>query len=149
MFSLIIAIVSIALIVALVAATMYHGGDTLTQGRAKADAAAIVAGAQQVSGAAVMHLSLEGTRAANIGALVTAKYLASIPTTGNLTLATDTTDPLNTKYLVDGTTASDDVCVAINKAAGDADGAVTAIGTLPFACINGAAGTGGVFHFKY
>lgn len=145
MFSLIIAIVSIALIVALVAATMYHGGDTLTQGRAKADAAALVAGAQQVSGAAVMHLSLEGTRAAAIGDLVTKKYLASVPTVGALALATTGTAP-NLQYTVTGTAASDDVCVAVNKAAG-LTGTVTAteLANTPYGCLTATK----AFSFKY
>ncbi len=48
MFSLIITIVSIALVVALVAATMAYTS-TLTQGRSHADAATLVAQAQQVA----------------------------------------------------------------------------------------------------
>jgi hypothetical protein len=79
MFSLIITIVSIALVVALVAATMYHGGDTLTQGRTTADAAAFVSGAQQIGGAQVMHISLESAPAADVAGLVTDKYLAWTP----------------------------------------------------------------------
>lgn len=79
MFSLIITIISIALVVALVAATMYHGGDVLSEGRSEADAAGLVAGAQQITGAAAMHLALEGQAAADIDALVTAKYLSSVP----------------------------------------------------------------------
>ena len=79
MFSLIITIVSIALVVALVAATMYHGGDTLTQGRTTANAAQFVAGAMQIGGAAVMYKSLEGTDSPDIPTLVSKKYLASTP----------------------------------------------------------------------
>jgi hypothetical protein len=51
MFSLIITIISIALVVALIAATMYYGGSSLSQGTSAADAAAFVSGAQQISGA--------------------------------------------------------------------------------------------------
>lgn len=50
MFSLIITIISIALVVALIAATAYYGGDTLTEGRISADAASYVAGGQQLAG---------------------------------------------------------------------------------------------------
>lgn len=116
MFSLIITIVSIALVVALVAATMYHGGDTLTQGRTTADAAAFVSGAQQVGGAAVMYLSLEGEAAATVADLVTAKYLASEPVVKGdpLELGTNTAS----QNIVSSTVASTDVCQAINKAAG-------------------------------
>lgn len=141
MFSLIIAIVSIALVVALVAATMYHGGDTLTQGRSKADAAAIVAGAQQVSGAAVMFLSLEGTEAADVDALIAGKYLASKPTVGDLELG-----GVTGARLVEGVAASDDVCLQINRAAGSATPeAVLAIGDLPYACITADK----TFSFKF
>lgn len=119
MFSLIITIVSIALVVALVAATMYHGGDTLTQGRTTADAAAFVAGAQQVGGAAVMYLSLESEAPANVAALVTDKYLASEPVVkgGGLELGTATIGA-NTVNVVTSTVTADAVCAAINKSAG-------------------------------
>lgn len=60
MFSLIITIISIALVVALVAATMYYGGSALNQGTEKADAAAFVSGAQQITGAISLYKSLEG-----------------------------------------------------------------------------------------
>lgn len=145
MFALIITIVAIALVVALVAATMYHGGDTLTQGRSTADASAFIAGAQQVSGAAVMYQSLETAPAADVAALVTAGYLASEPSVKGAALVLDAADKL-----VTATVASDEVCQAINKAAGAADvAAVLNIDDLPYGCVNGATGTGGAFSFKY
>lgn len=116
MFSLIITIVSIALVVALVAATMYHGGDTLTQGRTTAEAAAFVSGAQQIGGAQVMHLSLEGAEAAAVADLVTAKYLASAPVVKTTTTGQWLLDTAND--LVTIPVASAEVCQAINKAAG-------------------------------
>lgn len=61
MFSLIITIVSIALIVAITGATMYYGGDSLTQGRDKANASAIVAAGQQIAGAINMYDAMEDT----------------------------------------------------------------------------------------
>jgi hypothetical protein len=115
MFSLIITIVSIALVVALVAATMYHGGDTLTQGRTTADAAAFVSGAQQIGGAQVMHISLESTPAADVPALVTAKYLASAPVVKS-TAAGWSLD--NSAKLVKAVALTEDVCLQINKTAG-------------------------------
>lgn len=143
MFSLIITIVSIALVVALVAATMYHGGDTLTQGRAKADAAAFVSGAQQVSGAAVMYQSLEGVEAADTAALVTGKYLSSVPSVkgSGLVIA----DVGGQRVAQSGVDAQD-VCVAINKSSGlsDAEAATTAAAnTVPtgaFGCYSPADG---------
>lgn len=151
MFSLIITIVSIALVVALVAATMYHGGDTLTQGRTTADAAAFVAGAQQVGGAQVMHLSLEGAEANTVADLVTAKYLASAPVvkttaTGQWTL--DTASDLVTIPV-----ASAEVCQAINKAAGldvSADPYVVPtalVANQAYGCVN--VSDVNTFQFKY
>lgn len=55
MFSLIITIISIALVVALVAATMYYGGSALNQGTVKADAAGFVASAQQIAVALTLN----------------------------------------------------------------------------------------------
>lgn len=144
MFSLIITIVSIALVVALVAATMYHGGDTLTQGRTTADAAAFVSGAQQVGGAAVMFQSLESVEATSVDALVTAKYLASAPVVKGSVLAIPS--DATAANLVSSTVASDAVCTQINKTAGAADpAAVTDIGALAYGCITGTK----LFQFKY
>lgn len=81
MFSLIITIISIALVVALVAATMYYGGSALNKGTETADAAGLVSGAQQIVAAVTLHQSLEGSVPANVAALVTAKYLSSVPAT--------------------------------------------------------------------
>lgn len=92
MFSLIIAIVSIALVVALVAATMYHGGDTLTSGRAQADAAGLVAGAEQIAGAYHLGKTLSG-QDMTVTALVDAKHLSGIPA-GFTVLAADELSPL-------------------------------------------------------
>lgn len=161
MFNLIIAIISIALIVALIAATMYHGGDTLTQGRDRATASAVVAGAQQVSGAAVMHLSLESGPAADVAALISTGYLASAPTEGGLSLATAAkVTELNTalvvgKRFVVGSGLTAGVCEQVNKAAGANDPKAVAladIDDLPYGCVytgTADAFTGGEFVFKY
>ena len=90
MFSLIITIISIALVVALVAATMYYGGSALNQGTVRADASGFLAGAQQISAALNMH-EIEGKGnfvaivAASsdtdfVTALIDENYLATVPT---------------------------------------------------------------------
>lgn len=93
MFSLIITIISIALVVSLVAATMYYGGSALNQGTEKADAAAFVSGAQQITGAVSLFKSLEGSHPNEAGAADTEvpltvaaltstegeKYLSALP----------------------------------------------------------------------
>ena len=160
MFSLIITIVSIALVVALVAATMYHGGDTLTQGRVTADAAAFVSGAQQVGGAATMYLSLEGSAPADVAALVTKSYLASAPVVKGTALTLGT-ESINSKTVntVESTVDSAAVCQQINKAAGitatatadagDTDTALVVVandlGTVAYGCLSGTK----QFTFKY
>jgi len=144
MFSLIITIVSIALVVALVAATMYHGGDTLTQGRTTADAAAFVSGAQQVGGAAVMYLSLESQEATSVDQLVTKAYLASAPVVKGTALAI----PANAAdaNIVSSTVADAAVCEQINKTAGATDPKnVADITGLAYGCIT----NGLKFQFKY
>lgn len=143
MFSLIITIVSIALVVALVAATMYHGGDTLTQGRTTADAAAFVSGGQQIAGAQVMRLSLVGTEAADVATLITDKYLSSAPVIQGSAWVIDTANNLLTS-----TVTEDAVCIAINKSAGFADAtAVDAatVGSQSYGCVNSTR----AFQFKY
>ncbi|KWA84083.1 hypothetical protein WL29_22215 [Burkholderia ubonensis] len=156
MFSLIIAIVSIALVVALVAATMYYGGDSLTQGRTTADAAAFVSGAQQIAGAQTMHLSLTGTPAATVSGgvagsdLVLDKYLASAPVVKADAAGVWTLDTVN--RLVTDIVASNAICIQINKSAGvptaaaDANAVVAAdIANLPYGCISATR----TFQFKY
>ena len=51
MFSIIIVIVAVSLVVALIAATIYHGGDTLTDGRAQAGAISLVNVGGQIAAA--------------------------------------------------------------------------------------------------
>jgi hypothetical protein len=153
MFTLIIAIISIALIVATIAATMYHGGDTLTQGRTAADAAAFVTGAQQISGAEVMHLSLTSVEATTVSGgaagsdLVVDKYLNSAPVVKGGVWAIDTVNKLVTNTVTDPA-----VCIQINRAAGldpvkaDANAVVAAdFANLPYGCVS----TGLAFQFKY
>lgn len=135
MFSLIITIVSIALVVALVAATMYSGGDTLNQGRARAEAAAFVNGGQQVGGAAAMHVAMESVQPADVAALVSKKYLATVPVVKGSGL---TLDPAAKQ--VTSSVASREVCLQINKAAGVTDTFDPATGTavaVDAAALNG------------
>ena len=117
MFSLIITIVSIALVVALVAATMYHGGDTLTQGRSTAKAAEYVAGAQQIAGAFTMHQALTGATASNTGELVTAGMLKSVPS--NLFIVNkNPSSEIPFSHLRSGENLTLEECHAFDKLAG-------------------------------
>ena len=80
MFSLIVSIISIALVAVLAAASIYYGGDAFTKGSAKALASTVVTQAQQISSAHTLYKNDEGgTTAPTVQALVDGEYLASIP----------------------------------------------------------------------
>ena len=150
MFSLIITIISIALVVALVAATMYYGGDTLNQGRAQADAATLVSAAQQITGAVQMHVALEASQPADLAALVNADYLSSVPAAldGVFTLST-------ANKTLTAPVTSDDVCAILEADGGDVYGCVESVGTdTVFGTADDVAFVAGtsatrVFGFKY
>lgn len=146
MFSLIITVVAIALVVALVGATMYWGGNALTQGRTSADAAAFVSGGQQISGAISMARAVDplGATPTSIADLVTAQQLTGSPVvkgSGDWDLAT--------VGVISHQVVNSDICGVINKQAGitpDVDGNVAAI-TGTYGCLTD--GTNFTFQFKY
>lgn len=161
MFSLIISIVSIALVVALAAATMHYGGDALTQGRTSAEASSYVTAAQQIGGAAVMHISTNGTVPADVATLVTGGTLSGIPNVKSRDASNEWVLGTGTPRLISiklaGTPASNlKLCDQINKNAGatgmDAvNGSIASVGTLAYACIPGTvpATDPQVFQFKF
>lgn len=79
MFSLIITIISIALVAALAVASIYYGGDALSEGRADAAAATLVNQYQQIQGAADIYRAQKMEVAADIAALVDADLLQAAP----------------------------------------------------------------------
>lgn len=80
MFSLIITIVSIALVVALVAALMYNGGtETLTKGKQEAEVARSLNELSQIKAALTAYHADTGEYAKSLQDLAP-KYLASVPT---------------------------------------------------------------------
>lgn len=81
MFSLIITIAAIALVVALVAATMYSGGDVLTEGRATATAAAYEVQGGQMLGAMDIYAASNGHYPNSAQDLIADGQLSSIPGT--------------------------------------------------------------------
>lgn len=79
MFSLIITIVGIALVVGLVAATMYHGGsDTMTKGQQQAQIARSLNELGQIQAALTAYHADTGNDATSLQDLAP-KYLSSIP----------------------------------------------------------------------
>lgn len=108
MFSLIVTIISIALVAALALATLYYGGSAYTDSQARADAARSVNAGQQISGAVALYGAREGGAVSDITQLVTAEYLSVVPS--------------GTWQVVDGgvarTDLSEDQCMAANKLLG-------------------------------
>jgi hypothetical protein len=158
MFSLIITIISIALVAALALATLYFGGDAFNQGSAKAAAATVVNQASQISGANTLHFLDNQAYAADVTALVDGKYLQSAPNPGSISGSDYAiTAAASTITLGDVSLA---VCEAVNGQSGATvalDGTViedvataTTIGgqleSVQFGCVETAADT---FTFVY
>lgn len=145
MFSLIITIIAIALVAALAVASIYYGGSAFTQGGAKAEAAALVNNAMQVSAANVLfNADNAGADAANVAELVTEGYLASAPPSVELSGSS-----------VVALSITQEVCDALPGATTDAvtaDGAgvVTALETdeMQYGCVTDGEDPAGV-HFGF
>ena len=158
MFSLIITIISIALVAALALATLYFGGDAFNQGSAKASAATVVNQASQINGANTLFYLDNSAYAAVMTDLTTdGKYLASIPNPGNAVTGSSTdvytTDATN--GLIELTSVKKSVCDSINVQAGmtvaESEALIVASGTHQFSCFYAAIGGAevtGTFNFK-
>lgn len=81
MFSLIITIISIALVAALALATLYYGGNSFNKGSAAAKATEIVNQSEQLRGAMALYRVDHGTWPLTLNELVAKNYLKAIPTT--------------------------------------------------------------------
>lgn len=88
MFSLIITIISIALVAALAVATIYYGGDAFNKNGTRAKAVKVVNAGQQINGAIEVYKAQKGTVPASLDDLVTNNMLKSIPA-GDWTMADD------------------------------------------------------------
>ena len=58
---------------------MYYGGDALSQGRSSADASSYVTAAQQIAGAAVMHINTQPAVPTTVADLVASNNLSGVP----------------------------------------------------------------------
>ena len=94
MFSLIITIISIALVAALALATLYYGGSAFNKGAAGAVAARLINEGQQINGAVALYTADVGSGSTTVVAttladLASAGYLSSVPSdfVGTTTLA--------------------------------------------------------------
>lgn len=79
MFQLIVAVIAIALVIALTLASIFYGGEAFTRSSLKANVAAMVNQAQQISGAHTLYKTDYSRNAADINTLVTDGYLADTP----------------------------------------------------------------------
>jgi len=143
MFSLIISIISIALVAALAAATVYFGGAAFNKGGAGADASTFINGAQQIAGAFTLA-ETDGYTVSTIAALADGTatdgeiYLSQVPSYKGTALTLDATE---TNYVTLQTGISVNICEEINDRAVGKDGTnPTAIGGL-FGCVQGATAT--------
>lgn len=145
MFSLIITIISIALVAALALATLYYGGSAFNRGSAGAEAARLINEGQQVNGAVTIakaDAAAGGTPVTTWGGLQTGNYLSQLPSGLNL-LPAGTIAPV-TKAV------SAEVCTEINKRAGHTD-AITATVAADAPGVYGCgtiATTANTFYFK-
>jgi len=120
MFSLIITVISIALVAALAVASVYYGGPALSKGTSRAAAATVVSQGQQISGAATMQSSDSAVDVDDLTSgsnLITGKYLTSIPTPpASVGTAWDLGAALTNDagFLTIGTTSAD-ICLEVEK----------------------------------
>jgi hypothetical protein len=79
MFSLIITLISIALVAALALATLYYGGSSWTRGAAGANAAMLANQGQQLLAALTLYYTEHSAYPATLDELVTGEYLKTVP----------------------------------------------------------------------
>ena len=79
MFSLIITVISIALVAALAISTLYFGGSAFGEGTTEAEVSTLINQGTQIDAARQLYRVKEGSDAGDINDLVS-EYLASVPT---------------------------------------------------------------------
>lgn len=90
MFQLIVAVIAIALVIALTLASIFYGGEAFTRSSLKANVAALVNQAQQISGAHTLYKTDTAKNAAagtaGVEELVAEGYLSDVPTPPKIVL---------------------------------------------------------------
>lgn len=126
MFSLIIVLTSIALVVALVAATIYYGGDSSAKAAALASASTLINQASQINAAGTIAVS-QGSDWPAASPAFSAPYLTSMPVPPRSAYADSTATPAATDWayylpaahhFVLQDKINRDVCLAVNKKQG-------------------------------
>lgn len=142
MFSLIITIISIALVAALALATIYYGGSAFNKGSAEARASQLINEGQQLNGAVALAKAdfasgERGTQIATVGGLDPA-YLAQIPTGWDETVDVTAASGVLTHTSANVTA---EVCASVNRKSGlDAATVLTAPSANVYSCFT--TGTG-------
>lgn len=142
MFSLIITIISIALVAALALATIYYGGDAFSKGGDAAIASQLINEGQQLQGSLTLRkvqapdataLAEGGTNADLVTALSPA-YLSQVPAKWTVEAAAADADAIAETF--ESGTVSAAVCQEVNKKAGFATpAAVTDLAGKVYGCL--------------
>jgi type II secretory pathway pseudopilin PulG len=155
MFSLIITIISIALVAALALATLYYGGSSWTRGNAAASAATLTNQGEQIRGALALYYTHKGEYPATLDDLVTAEYLKTVPVPPAMSAALEPSvlasafaageawealAPKHPAFMVKDT-VSKEVCQELNYQARGSDAIYDKIdGKTAMQCFGGAEG---------
>ncbi|MBV7542137.1 type II secretion system GspH family protein [Acidovorax sp. sic0104] len=119
MFTLIIAVISIALVVLLAAATMYYGGESLSEGRVQADAAALMNQAQQITGAIELYVADTNSKDFESFDVLIPNYLTSLPEGWQISGAGNGVQEGFVAFPIGGSDADKlNVCKEVNKKLG-------------------------------
>jgi hypothetical protein len=137
MFSLIITIISIALVTALALATIYYGGSAFRQGADAAGAARLINEGQQLSGAAAVVESSLGT-----GSLTGTTQTDLVAAKALSAKIASYLEASNGRSFVSDATVATAVCDKVNEKAGLTVRPTTAAGVTNYGCFSAAAGAG-------
>lgn len=119
MFGLIISVVAIVLAVFLTAATLYYGGDAVSESKKQADAAALVNQSQQISGAVDLYVADNPNATVVNMADLAPQYLQTIPQGWDLSSNLIASKPGYAAYPIIGTNEQKkDICEEANKKLG-------------------------------
>ena len=134
MFSLIISIISIALVAALALASIYYGGEAFNKGTTDADASTVINQGQQIQAAVTLADVDRNETVTALADLVTGEYLQEVPSFQKLTWG----EPDANGYSTLSGSVNADVCKSLNEKAGAADAAdVELVDGGVFGCVNG------------
>lgn len=89
MFNLIVAVISIALIAAMAAASIFYGGSAFGSGTAQAQASTLINNGQQISGAQQLYMIDNSGNRANAISVLNGTYLQALPTAPGAVVTAD------------------------------------------------------------